>query len=447
MDIERTVHLCQNARRRHANEFQLALQADAGNTATGNSGNPARHLDTLTAATSPRWNADYSPCPLDLPAMKTPRIRTILLTLAATWLTSATAAVAASLTWGVCGHPSPSQALWADYATQFATLEQRGLKSYRFDVPLTGDGSAAVQLLQALVPLSHAHHITLHPILYVPFTWGDATDSGRYPNSDAGLEAQGYDRVAPIVQRFAADIRDWELQNELSLRQGFKSGAGYTASDYATPLAHQWAAVLRGMSRAVHDVGTRTGRPLRTVVDTVYADFGLIPFLEAQGARVDKLAYHYYYGAGTSPYRISVPGGTVDVFAEMKTIGKPVIINELNAAEIYAPLKGQPYDDAKALVSLKTHIAYLQNQTEANIEGAEFYELYDEPGKNAAESNFGLMKTPTQAKTQMLVAAVATCATLSPGEQATLVSQGLFSEADLAANQARCQATGAARIR
>lgn len=377
--------------------------------------------------------------------MKTRRIRTVLLVLAATWLTSA--AAAQTFTWGVCGHPSPTQALWSDYATQFATLEQRGLKSYRFDVPLTGDGSAATQLLQALVPLSHAHHITLHPILYVPFTWGDATDNGRYPDSDAGLEAQGYDRVAPIVLRFAADIRDWELQNELSLRQGFKSGTGTTASDYATPLAHQWATVLRGMSRAVHDVGTRTGRPLRTVVDTVYADFGLIPFLEAQGARVDKLAYHYYYGGGTSPYRVSVPGGTIDVFAEMKKIGKPVIINELNAAEIYAPLRGQPYDDAKALVSLKTHIGYLLNQNDANIEGAEFYELYDESGKNAAESNFGLMKTPAQPKTQMLLATVATCAMLSGSEHATLVSQGLFTEADLAARQASCKTTTAAHTR
>ena len=377
--------------------------------------------------------------------MNTRRIRTALLAFAATWLTSA--AAAATFTWGICGHPSSSQAIWSDYATQFTTLEQRGLKSYRFDVPLTGDGSAAMQLLQALVPLSHAHHITLHPILYVPFTWGDATDHGRHPNSDTGLEAQGYDRVAPIVQRFAADIRDWELQNELSLRKGFKSGTGSAASDYATPLAHQWAAVLRGMSRAVHDVGTRTGRPLRTVVDTVYADFGLIPFLEAQGARVDKLAYHYYYGAGTSPYRISVAGGTIDVFAEMKKIGKPVIVNELNAAEIYAPLRGQPYDDAKALVSLKTHIGYLLNQNEANIEGAEFYELYDEPGKNAAESNFGLMKAPAQPKTQMLLATVATCAMLSASERAMLVSQGLFTEAELAARQASCQTTTAAHTR
>ncbi|WP_245982877.1 hypothetical protein [Trinickia fusca] len=353
-------------------------------------------------------------------------------------LSSPAATAAPAFTWGMCGHPSPSQALWSDYPTQFATLGHRGLKTYRFDVALTGDSGTATTTLQALGSLSKAYHITLHPILYVPFTWGDATDSGKYPNTDAGLEAQGYDRVYPIAREFAGSIHDWELENELSLRKGFKSGVGGSAGDYATPLAHQWAAVLRGMSRAIHDAGTQTGQPLRTVVDTVYADFGLVPFLEAQGVVVDKLAYHYYYGAGTSPYRVSTPSGTIDVFAEMHKIGKPVIVNELNAAEIYAPLQGKPYDDAKALISLKTHIEYLLSQKDANIEGAEFYELYDEPRKNAAESNFGFLTDPAHPKTQLLLGTVYACGRLSPGERATLIARGLFTEASLAARLALC---------
>ncbi|RUL75427.1 hypothetical protein [Dyella choica] len=371
--------------------------------------------------------------------MKTRLIR-IALSLLTTVLPVAGAAAASPFVWGICGHPGPSQGLWSDYATQFSTLQRQGLKSYRFDVSLTGDGTAATQLLQPLAVLSHAHHITLHPILYVPFTWNDATDHGRYPDTEAGLEAQGYDRTYPVVLQFANDIRDWELENELSLRQGFKSGTGASASDYATDQAHRWAAVLRGMSRAVHAVSARTGKPLRVVVDTVYADFGLIPFLESQGVQVDKLAYHYYYGADTSPYRITAPGGVFDVFAEMKKIGKPVIVNELNAAEIYAPLKGRPYDDAKALVSLKTHIEYLLHQHEANIEGAEFYELYDEPGKNAAESNFGLLHDPAHPKTQWLLAAAYTCGPLTPDERTSLVAHGLFTQASLAERLAACPA-------
>lgn len=373
--------------------------------------------------------------------MKALRIRIALCFLGAVLLAGCATGTASArpFVWGMCGHPSRSQALWSDYPAQFATLAQRGLKSYRFDVPLTGDSSAAIQQLQSLVALSHLHHVSLHPILYVPFTWNDATDNGRYPDTDAGLEAQGYDRVYPIVLRFAHDIRDWEFENELSLRKGFKSSSGYSANDYDTLLAHRWAAVLRGMSRAVHDASLKTGQPLRTVVDTPYADFGLIPFLETQGVRIDKLAYHYYYGAGTSPYRVTASVGTIDVFAEMRKLGKPVIVNELNAAEIYAPLHGKPYDDAKALVSLKTHIDYLLNQKEADIEGAEFYELYDEPGKNAAESNFGFLKSPTQPKIQLLLAAAYSCGRLTPDERATLIARGLFTEASLAAQRVACR--------
>jgi hypothetical protein len=181
---------------------------------------------------------------------------------------------------------------------------------------------------------------------------------------------------------------------------------GIPAANYETPKAKQWAAVLRGMSKAIRDVQKQTGKPLRTVVDFMYVDFGLIQFFENNGVSIDKPAYHYYYGVNTTPYKIHAPNGAiVDIFAEFKKIGKPVITNEFNAGEIYAPKNNNtPYSDTKALSSLKKHIEYISQQTEANIEGIEYYELYDEPGKDVAESNFGLMKDATHAKTQMLLA-------------------------------------------
>jgi hypothetical protein len=329
--------------------------------------------------------------------------------------------------------------VWSNPAAQFATMAQRGLTTYRFDVPLTKDKPNAIADVRKLLALAKPKGITLHPILYVPFTWGDATDGGKYPATEAGLEAQGYDRVLPIAREFASQITDWELQNELSLLPNFKSGDGVAASDYATPLAKQWAAVLRGMARAVHDVSAKTGLPLRTVVDTVYADFGFIPFLEAQGVQIDKLAYHYYYSAATDPYKLVVPKGTADLFAELHKIGKPVIINEFNAGEIYAPLKNQVYDDAKALLSMKTHLDYLTAQTTADIEGLEFYELYDEPAKNAAESNFGLMKNAKQSKTQMLLVALYTCGSLSASELEQLKASKLFNAGELWQRRAACK--------
>jgi hypothetical protein len=232
------------------------------------------------------------------------------------------------------------------------------------------------------------------------------------------------------------------MENELSLRPGFKSGSGQSINDYATAKAGQWAAVLRGMSRAINDVRTKTAAPLRSVVDTVYVDFGLVPFLESQGVTIDKVAYHYYYSLATTPYKIYPPSGVpVDLFAELGKLGKPIIINELNAGEIYAPAQGKPYNDAQALLSLKTHIGYILGQTEANIEGAEFYELYDEPSKGAVESNFGLMTDPTHPKTQMLLAAVYACGQLTASEQAALVASNLFTASELSARRASCPAS------
>ncbi|HVW51965.1 MAG TPA: hypothetical protein VHC91_16505 [Trinickia sp.] len=231
------------------------------------------------------------------------------------------------------------------------------------------------------------------------------------------------------------------MENGLSLRPGFKSGSGQSINDYATATAGQWAAVLRGMSRAINDVRTKTAAPLRSVADTVYVDFGLVPFLESQGVTIDKVAYHYY-SLATTPYKIYPPSGVpVDLFAELGKLGKPIIINELNAGEIYAPAQGKPYNDAQALLSLKTHIGYILGQTEANIEGAEFYELYDEPSKDAVESNFGLMTDPTHPKTQMLLAAVYACGQLTASEQAALVASNLFTASELSARRASCPAS------
>lgn len=368
----------------------------------------------------------------------------LLAALAVAWWCIGPSAIAAGnasgLVWGACGHPSSTgPQLWRDPAMQIATLAQRGLKTYRFDVFLTSDHPNAAADVQTLLSFAQASGITLHPVLYVPFTWGDSTDGGRYPSTDEGLEAQGYNRVFPFVLQFAGAIRDWELENELSLRAGFKSGMGRYASDYSTVTARQWAAVLRGMSRAVRDAGVASGAQLRTVVDTVYVDLGLTPYLESQGVFVDKLAYHYYYAAATTPYKIYAPdGSTINLFAELAQLGKPVIINEFNAGEIYAPGHGKPYDDAAALLSLKTHIGYLLSQTTANIEGVEFYELYNEAWKDVVESNFGLMSDAVLPRKQILLAAAYACGQLSTTERATLLDSGLFTIDELNARLSAC---------
>jgi hypothetical protein len=337
------------------------------------------------------------------------------------------------LVFGIVGHPGMQQppqakALWDDPALQLTTLQERGLGSYRFNVILGDDSVGAAAYLEQLVDLADARHITLHPILVV-------TD-------------HGYDRVYPFVRRFAHRIRDWELENEVDHRPAFKTAtgpaAGLSPGDYDTPLAHQWAAVMRDMARAIADVRTQTGEPLRTVVDFMGFDFGFIPFLEREGVAIDVVAYHYYFGFGVDPYHVRViPGTTIDLFGRLGEFRRPVIINEMNAGEIHAPKQGKPYDDERALASLKKHIDYIAGQRVARIEGIEFYELYDEPWKDAVESNFGFMKAPGQIKIQMLVAAVYACGRISRVERETLIGHHLFTEPELVRRRAACRDSSA----
>jgi hypothetical protein len=228
---------------------------------------------------------------------------------------------------GAVGHPGlqrpdEARALWGSPEAQLATLEERGLRTYRFDVVLDKDHPDALADLQHMEELARSHHVTLHPLLKVPLTFGDATDGGHYPSTPEGLERQGYERVYPVVSKLAHEIHDWELENELDLRPEFKVGGraapGLSPSDYQTDTALQWAAVLRGMARAIADVRAQTHEPLRTVVDFASWDFGFIPFLDSQRVKIDVAAYHYYYGLGASPYKLRMKNGTViDLFAQL----------------------------------------------------------------------------------------------------------------------------------
>lgn len=288
-----------------------------------------------------------------------------------------------------------------------ATAKKRGFKTYRYDQSLTDD---AYDITADLVPFAKKSKVALHPIIHPPFTWGNRTDSNRYPDTLAGIEQQGYDRALAFILKYALKgIYDYEFGNEITNRPGFKSGVGYSPDDYNTQDAREWAALLRGMSRALQDAKKATGKPLRSVVDIVAIDFGFIKFLESNGVQVDVVAYHYYNKAEMSPYKYYTPPPlnktmpTLSLFAELGKLGKSVIINEFNAAEIY---NAASYTDEAAVRSMRVHLDYLRAQKDVVIEGVEFYELYDEADKAGTENSFGLMKDAQTSKPTMALAAL-----------------------------------------
>jgi hypothetical protein len=295
------------------------------------------------------------------------------------------------------------------YAQLYQTMKANGLTRARVDVNLAWDAApAAVSKFQEQLNAAKANNITLEAILHTGFDWGDRTDHGLYPKGDAtALYNQGYNRARAFVAQFANDVIDWELSNEVNLRNLDSTGhrlygKGMTAAEFNTPLMNDWANVLKGMSDAIESVNAGRSRKLRRIVGTTGSMFGYIDFMRSKGVKVDVLGYHYYEHTGVNPrsYWLLNSSG-FDLFAKMASYGLPVDVNEMDCAEIYdTTYVNQP--GSVTMQKCNSNLAAMLNtwttQTTANIESILLYEFLDEPTKAAPENRFGLMFNISNAK-------------------------------------------------
>jgi len=309
-----------------------------------------------------------------------------------------TQALAAVPAWGVNGPTGRT----ADLNAVFQVLRSRGLTQYRVNVNLTDPtDSFEVQMYQDMVALAKTYGITLKPILFTAFTWGDRTDGGKYPAGDSSaLYLQGFFRTYSFVNQFKNDINDWELGNEINLlaldANGNRLyGKGWTASEFDTPLMNDWASVLQGMSDAISLINSESGLHLRRTLNTRSTMFGFLDFMASKNVLFEVISYHYYVNLGTNPHNYW--GGVrpnFDLFKQLAMYGKSVVFNEVNSGEIYLSTyenqAGQPVTET-GFKSLNATLNYLNDQTDANIENVDIYELLDEPAQPVPNNRFGLM--------------------------------------------------------
>lgn len=335
--------------------------------------------------------------------------------------------------WGVNG----PNANTADLNAIFQVLRSRGVTQYRVNVNLTDDtNSYEVPMYQEMVGLAKTYGITLKPILFTAFTWGDRTDHGKYPAGDrSALYLQGFFRTYNFVSQFKNDINDWEMENELNLLVHDSNGSplygqGWTADEFNTPLMNDWASVLRGMSDAIDLINSQSGTHLRRTLNTTSTMFGFLDFMTSQNVRFEVISYHYYEGLGTNPHNYW--GGVrpnFDLFQQLASYNKSVVFNEVNAAEIYNSSYenqvGQPVTE-KGFKSLDAILDYLNTQTSAKIEYVGLYELLDEPAKAPPENRFGLMYNTTTPKISLYLLSYFAGGALSPDEQQELINRGFI---------------------
>ena len=270
-------------------------------------------------------------------------------------------------------------------------------------------------------------------VLQTAYQWYDATTID-------GMTAQAiYDEA--YSQTFAAVdanydiIKDWEILNEVQLRDEIQAAVGWnaqqedTAAYEASTHCIKLASCLKGMADAIHQVATNRSVPLRVIMGFVGRDWGFATFLQDEGVIWDVTGWHIYpedeHALLTVDTWYAEDLG-LTALQRMALFGKPVTLNEFHSGEIYWP----EYENTEGSTNtelgfqgLDKHLEALYSQTQCNLESVILYELLDDPTKDAPESDFGLMTNLTTPKVSMFIATAYSGGALSSAEKLEITTE------------------------
>jgi hypothetical protein len=314
-------------------------------------------------------------------------------------------------------------------------MKARNLQSSRMDL-WAGDTTAFRDQAQKI----RANGGSVEVSLQISYQWNNSC-----PQDLNYVEQDSYNQTVALVNQVKNIVHDFELLNETQLRPEIQREVSWNNQGTATagyagkPCVATLTSVLRGMSRAISDVRTSSGLPLRTILGAVGRDFGFLTYMRQQGVQWDVTGYHIYPRQEHASLLNDTWFGTGGPLAQLASFGKPVHINEINCGEIYdGNYENQAgmADTEKCLKGVARHLKDLRSQKIANIESIHMYELLDEPAKAAPENHFGLMYNLTQPKVHLYLVTAFAGGTLSAQERAELTSRGLLTDAEIMGMQA-----------
>jgi hypothetical protein len=319
--------------------------------------------------------------------------------------------------------------------TQRASImKQRNLKTARMDL-WAGDVTAFRDQVNKI----RANGGKVEVSLQINYQWNNSC-----PQNFASVEQDAYNQTVNLVNQVKDIVHDFELLNEVQLRPDilpevpFNSAMGSTTPYQGKPCVATLTSVLRGMSRAIHDVGASSGLPLKVILGLVGRDWGFLSYMRQQGVQWDITGYHIYPRQEHASLLSDPWFGAGGPLAQLAAFGKPVRINEFHCGEIYdggyENQAGMPTTE-KCLKGVTKHLKDLRNQKIANIESIHIYELLDEPSKPAPENHFGLMYNLSQPKVHTYLAGAFAGGTLTTAERNEITSRGLLTDAEITAMQ------------
>ena len=270
-------------------------------------------------------------------------------------------APAADLLWGVNGHPLIAYQD-VSFAEQLDVMRQLGLTSYRVNISEIGH----LPKLADLVREAKARKIEILPVI-TPAIDLDAS-------SPEDIYARTYKLAYDLVRHFKADIRTWELGNEmenyaiLKPCERYDDGSQYNcswgpaggvgANEYFTPRWRKVSAALKGLADGTIAVDPTIRKAMGTAG---WGHLGAFERMQADGIRWDISVWHFY---GEDPEW---------AFQNLARYGKPIWVTEFNNPYGSQNGEGQQAD------GLRHAIARLRYLSESyNVEAAHVYELIDE---------------------------------------------------------------------
>ncbi len=342
------------------------------------------------------------------------------------------ASSAKALDWGVNIHDGGS-----DPGTMASRLAERNLKSVRMD--LFGNDPVHLAKFRRAAAAFNAKGIKIQAVIFTDFSARQRRNQDLAADP-AEVEQTAYKQTRSQVEATKDLLHDYELANETTLGTPhiLADGAtGQKATDFDTPPGRLQAAVLRGMAKAVHDVGTSSGLPLRVILGTVNRHWGFLAFMQQQGVLFDVIGYHIYPMEQHQPLDRDPWFGPGGLLGQLALFNKPVTINEFNAGEIYSGTPGHKGADylnhtgdpvtEKGFKCLDKHLKEILRQSAAKVESILLYEVTDESHKPPPENRFGLYHDAglQQPKISLLLVTSYAGGTLSPAERHELTTRGI----------------------
>jgi len=317
--------------------------------------------------------------------------------------------------------------------TRIATImNERNIKSARMD--LTANTNVAAR--RAHVERIRANGGMVEVSLQTSYQWNNSC-----PQNFAAVEADAYNQAYAIVDKYKDIIHNYEMLNEIQLRPETRAEVPWNTAKLSTapyenkPCYATMVSVVKGMSRAVHDLRDSSGYPLRVILGVVGRDFAFLNFMKSKGVEFDVVGYHIYPRSNHASLLSDTWFGTGGPLYQLSLFNKPVRINEFNCGDIY----GNGYDNQPGSTTTlacfsayKKHIKDILSQTHIKkLEVLSLYELLDEPNKSGPESRFGLMYSFTNPKDHLYIISAFAGGNLSAAERQKVIDSGALTAAEI----------------